>query len=81
MFAWVSGVSQDTGLSVLKQEVISKSGCLVTLPIPDVLASEVLASIMNLSNQIGTIGKVGASRTKEDALGKGEGNRWVHNPP
>ena len=66
---------------MLKQEVISKSGCLVTLPIPDVLASEDLASIMNLSNQIGTIGKVGASRTKEDALGKGEGNRWVHNPP
>lgn len=66
---------------MLTQEVISKSGCLVTLPIPDVLASEVLASIMNLSNQIGTIGKVGASRTKEDALGKGEGNRWVHNPP
>ena len=66
---------------MLKQEVISKSGCLVTLPIPDVLASEVLASIMNLSNQIGTIGQVGASRTKEDALGKGEGNRWVHNPP
>ena len=81
MFAWVLGVSQDMGLSVLKQEVMSKLGWLFTLPIPDLLASGVLASVMNLSNQICTIGKVGASRTEEDALGKGEGNRWVHNPP